>query len=250
MGGSRSSRIEQSRPMMSRNQDRPQDQRTTNTTTKTSLSGGSFPKSVSYAPVSQPVQPAYQPAEMPEQQYESVAQSPSQQPVSQGDNAYARGTRMGDAFIPPQPMEVSGSNGYASQISQQPSIQAQPAPAYYSPEEYQAQHQSQPQALQQARRKSPSLFERITSGYRRVEASIESLSTNDGDDFGTSQTQTHQGQQMQQRQQQRVVPTVSAPIPETNTIPAQGRLNIDAPSAPKTEEDELDIPAFLRRQTS
>lgn len=259
MTGGRSSRIEQSRPMMSRNQDRPQDQRAVDTITKTSLSGGSFPKSVSYAPVSQPVQPPYQPAEMPQQQYQSVGQSVSQpvsqqpipqQPVSQGDNAYARGTRMGDAFIPPQPMEVSGSNGYASQISQHPPIQAQPAPAYYPPEEYQVQHQPQPQALQQARRKSPSLFERITSGYRRVEASIESLSTNDGDDFGTSQTQPHQGQQMQQRQQQRVVPTVSAPIAETNTIPAQGRLNIDAPSAPKTEEDELDIPAFLRRQTS
>jgi hypothetical protein len=38
-----------------------------------------------------------------------------------------------------------------------------------------------------------------------------------------------------------------APIP---AMPAQGRLNIDAPSKPALEESELDIPAFLRRQAN
>jgi cell division protein FtsZ len=172
----------------------------------------SFPKSVQYAPISQP---AYQPQEM----------------VS-NEASFVRGTRMGDAYIPPQPMEVSGSVGYASQVAQNP---VQQAPVYAQQEQEPAQ--SQPSA----RRKSPSLFERITSGYRRVEASLESFSTAEADDFGGQQ-------QTAQRNQHRVVPTVSAPIAQQ---PAQGRLNIDVPSsAAKTEEDELDIPAFLRRQTS
>lgn len=182
----------------------------------------SFPKNFIYAPVSQPIQ---------------------QQPIYQQDAAsneasYVRGTRMGDAYIPPQPVEISGSIGYSSQVAQKP---VQQAPVYYQEEET-TQQQAQPQ--QAARRKSPSLFERITSGYRRVEASIESFSTNESDDFGGQQDQ-----QQVQRNQQRVVPTVSAPIAQQQ--PAQGRLNIDVPSsAAKTEEDELDIPAFLRRQTS
>ena len=185
----------------------------------------SFPKSFSYAPVSQPVQqqPIYQ------------------QEVASNEASYVRGTRMGDAYIPPQPVEVSGSVGYSSQVAQKP---VQQAPIYFQEEEA-VQQQAQPQPQQSVRRKSPSLFERITSGYRRVEASIESFSTSESDDFGGQQ----QGQQPTQRTQQRYVPTVSAPIAQQQ--PAQGRLNIDAPSsAAKTEEDELDIPAFLRRQTS
>jgi cell division protein FtsZ len=185
----------------------------------------SFPKNFSYAPVSQPVQqqPIYQ------------------QDVASNEASYVRGTRMGDAYIPPQPMEVSGSVGYSSQVAQKP---VQQAPVYYQQEES-APQQAQPQSQTPARRKSPSLFERITSGYRRVEASIESFSANEADDFGGQQ----QGQQQAQRSQQRVIPTVSAPI--AGQQPAQGRLNIDAPSSvAKTEEDELDIPAFLRRQTS
>ncbi len=183
----------------------------------------SFPKSFQFAPISQPIQ-----------------QPPYPQDVVANEPSYVRGTRMGDAYIPPQPMEVSGSVGYASQMAQNP---VQQAVAIAMPPQQQEEQQQQPQAQQpQARRKSPSLFERITSGYRRVEASIESFSTNEGDDFGGQQQAT-------QRSGQRVVPTVSAPIAQQQ--PAQGRLNIDLPSSPaKTEEDELDIPAFLRRQTS
>jgi cell division protein FtsZ len=39
----------------------------------------------------------------------------------------------------------------------------------------------------------------------------------------------------------------------SNAVPqaaAQGQLNIDAPAKPKQSEDELDIPAFLRRQAN
>lgn len=36
----------------------------------------------------------------------------------------------------------------------------------------------------------------------------------------------------------------------SGSVPTQGRLNIDTPAAPSREEDELEIPTFLRRQTS
>ena len=232
--GARASRFEQSRPVASRVQERAQEQRAAEAIANVAPARASFPKNVSFAPAPQQ---QVQEMEIAPQQvaYQAVAQ--------QAEPSYARGTRMGDAYIPPQPMEVGGNNGYASQMAQQAPAQAQPvaAPTYYAeePQQYVA-----PQAPAQARRKSPSLFERITSGYRRVEASIESLS-NEGDEFGAVQ---QQGQQ--QRPQQRVVPTVSTPVAQNTVAPAQGRLNIDTPSAAKTEEDELDIPAFLRRQTS
>ena len=247
MAATRSSRFEQARPAVaSRIQERAQEQRAAEAVAHVAPARASFPKNVSYAPsAAAPVsQPSYQaPVEMAPQQ-------PSYQAVAQADANYVRGTRMGDAFIPPQPMEVGGNNGYASQMAQAPA-QTQTAQNYYveeqAPQQVQTQVQTQVQAQAQARRKSPSLFERITSGYRRVEASIESLSGNEGDDFGAAQ-----GYDAQPRNQQRVVPTVSAPIAQHSAPqqPAQGRLNIDAPSAAKTEEDELDIPAFLRRQTS
>lgn len=197
----------------------------------------SFPKAVQYAPISQP---AYQPAPQPSYQ----------QPV-EAEPSYTRGTRMGEAYIPPQPMEVQGGNGYAAQMGQQP------APTYYPAEEpvaQQYQPQPAPQQQVQARKKSPSLFERITSGYRRVEASIESLSGNeDGYDF-TGEEQQQPAQQQRTYYQNRVAPSVGGAVGSGQVAmaqePAQGRLNIDAPSAAKAEEDELDIPAFLRRQTS
>jgi cell division protein FtsZ len=228
--GARASRFEQARPVASR----VQEQRTAEALANVAPARASFPKNVSYAPV----------AQQPYQEMEVAPQQVSYQAVAQAEPNYARGTRMGDAYIPPQPMEVGGNNGYASQMSQQAPSQAQPAPTYYAEEPQQVQYapQQAPTAPAQGRRKSPSLFERITSGYRRVEASIESLSANEGDDFGAVQ--------QQQGQQQRVVPTVSAPVAQNTVAPAQGRLNIDTPSAAKTEEDELDIPAFLRRQTS
>jgi cell division protein FtsZ len=185
-----------------------------------------FPKSFTMAPVSQP---AVQPV---------VNTAPQQ---SQQDAGYARATRMGDAFIPPQAVEVRGNNGYAAQMAQHPHQQTA---TQYAAEPQQEMYQ-EPVVTQQAKKKSPSLFERITSGYRRVEASIESFST-ENDDF-------NKGAEAQSpsynRPQARMAPSVSTQA-QAHAQPAQGRLNIDMPSQPKAEEDELDIPAFLRRQTS
>lgn len=197
----------------------------------------SFPKTVQYAPISQPMaQPMQQAYQQP---MEMVQPAPVQQ------QAYVSGARMGEAFIPPQPVEVSGNVGYASQVAQQPVQQAYQQPAY-EPQEMMMEEPAPQASAPVQRKKSPSLFERITSGYRRVGASIESMSGNDGDDFISAEPQQ---QAPSVRTQQRMAPSVSSAAVATQ--PAQGRLNIDMPSAAaKTEEDELDIPAFLRRQTS
>jgi len=179
---------------------------------------------VAAAPVQQ--QPAYQESAAPATQFDYATQ-----------NAAARGTRMGEAFIPPQPVMAQG--GYAQQQAAQavqaPVYQPQQAPATQAPAQHYAPAYEEAQAP--ARRKSPSLFERITGGYRRYSGS---------DDFGNEaaqpvQTESAPSLRAQPRMAQ-AAPAVSAP--------AQGRLNIDAPAAPKSEEEELDIPAFLRRQTS
>jgi cell division protein FtsZ len=193
----------------------------------------SFPKAVQYAPMPAPVaQPVQQPMAQPVyQQPMEMAQQPQQmvQPVMQPapqEIVYGRGARVGEAFIPPQPVEVMGGNGYASQIAQSPAYQVQAQ----APADYYETHQ---QPAPQARRKSPSLFERITSGYRRAEPN-----TAQADDF-LAPTEHPQA-----RTQQRMGPAVA------QQQPAQGRLNIDVPAGSKADEDELDIPAFLRRQTS
>ncbi len=185
-----------------------------------------------------------------------------------------RGTRMGESFIPPQPMEVEGE--YVGDMYQQKSFhqrQAAPmqqvvqqpvqqqAPVYQSapqqPAYYQEPVQQQPmyeqppvqqpvyapqeQVAPVARKKSPSLFERITGGYRRAEPVQEEnfVSAEESGETGSQSSGGGFGGGLGLRAPQRAV----APAP------AQGRLNIDAP-AQKADEDELDIPAFLRRQTS
>lgn len=187
-----------------------------------------------------------------------------------------RGTRMGDSFIPPQPMEVEGDYvgdmyqqksfhqqrqaAPMQQAVQQPVQQQAPVyqsapqqPAYYQePVHQQPMYEAQPpvqqpvyapqeQAAPVARKKSPSLFERITGGYRRAEPVQEEnfVSGEESGETGSQSSGGGFGGGLGLRAPQRAV----APAP------AQGRLNIDAP-AQKADEDELDIPAFLRRQTS
>ncbi len=187
-----------------------------------------------------------------------------------------RGTRMGDTFIPPQAVEVeSGYQGDIYQqaaavaqpvqpqrsfhqrpvVEEQPVMQQAPQQPVYEPQpvQYQqapvyneapvySQQQAGFDAPVQQRKKSPSLFERITGGYRRMEATVESFAGQDadlGDVAQGSAPAAGSAGGLGLRAPQR-----------TSPVPAQGRLNIDAPSAPKSEEDELDIPAFLRRQTS
>jgi len=169
-----------------------------------------------------------------------------------GGDGVPRAERMGSTFIPPMPMQVNKEDlpqpqyqtaGMVEQPEVATALQTEQVQASYSPQlddvsqqhvqEEQMQNTSTgssftlrppvPAAHKQTstlKKRSPSLFERITGVLRDDEAELVSLS-------------------------------------ETSTTPQQpakqGQLNIDAPSAPaatKNPEDELDIPAFLRRQAN
>lgn len=157
-------------------------------------------------------------------------QQPSYYPQQAATDAAMRGARVGNSFIPPRPAEPVG--GYAHQT-------AAVAPQPVMPEATVAP--AQPQA-QPEKKRSASLFERITGQIRRF----------------------HEDDGMIEQQ-----PAVQAPAPQSQGSfypaggvdlrapqrvpqqPAQGRLNIDQPSRPAGEEENpLDIPAFLRRQSS
>lgn len=151
-------------------------------------------------------------------------------------NTAMRGTLYKDSFIPPAPVEVeqSDGSGTASYIS---SFHGEHVPQGV---EQQAQPTSGlklnppkvPTPTQKKR--SPSLFERITGS---VQEHIDGL-TGAGHDV----------------QRQRMAPTATAggtrPLAKDSS-PSQGSLNIDAPSKPSSGgSDDLDIPAFLRRQAN
>ena len=145
----------------------------------------------------------------------------------------ARGQRYQGAFIPPQPVD-SGRDmneswsaptptSFSQQVEVQPAQITTPAPE---------------------KKKSSSLFERITSGIRREIAAVRDY---DHDDLGEVE---------QQREDVREARAPAAPAPRatasrrTPEMPAQGRLNIDSPAASPTGDPELEIPAFLRRQAN
>jgi cell division protein FtsZ len=177
--------------------------------------------------------------------------APSTAAALGGNNGVPRAERMGATFIPPMPMQVSKEDlpepqyhatGMVEQQDVATALQTEQVPTSFSPQldDVQPQQVQQeqmnntstgssftlrppvPAAHKQAstmKKRSPSLFERITGVLRDDEAELVSL--NEG----------------------------SAPQQPAK----QGQLNIDAPSAPaatKNPEDELDIPAFLRRQAN
>lgn len=234
------------------------------------------------AAVSMAARKAYSPAATPAASREAFSQpefeveaEPAKVAASGGMGM--KGMRMGESYIPPQPVEAPVTESYGADMYQQAAAQpvGQPAPQpmaqpqqshSFGQQSSGAFHQRSAQQPQQpvmrpqqpvyeepmapapaapsysggeaAKKKAPSLFERITGGYRRMEASIESFTGSDDDGFGEASSQQSSQGGLGLRAPQR------AP-----SAPAQGRLNIDAPSQ-KAEEDELDIPAFLRRQTS
>ena len=116
---------------------------------------------------------------------------------------------------------------------QQPQM-AQPSPVIIPAP---VQQQTQPE-----KKKSSTLFERITGQIRRFHEEV----TDSSDDLAPVQApQQQQGQGMYYPQ-----PDLRAQRQAAPQNPAQGRLNIDSPSRPAEEENPLDIPAFLRRQSS
>ena len=155
------------------------------------------------------------------------------QPQAAAQASGLRGTLHDGHFIPPkavvpEPQDMSGYGmaGYA------------PAQSGYN------LRPPTPGAGQQAAavKKTPSLFERITSGVRQAARSMD-MDDDIGADDGSQQAATGTGGGGFHNSL-RAAPRVAE-------NPAQGQLNIDAPSAERKQaEGDLDIPAFLRRQAN
>jgi cell division protein FtsZ len=162
-----------------------------------------------------------------------------QQPVQQATGM--RGTLHDGHFIPPKPLipepqDAPASTGYGySAPAQQPQGGYNLRPPVPGASAQQAQAQTQ----EVAQKKTPSLFERITSGVRRGVEQARQDDDNYDDGNASAATGTGGGG----------FHTALRAAPRISENPAQGQLNIDAPARAK-KEDELDIPAFLRRQAN
>jgi cell division protein FtsZ len=131
--------------------------------------------------------------------------------------------RSAESFIPPRPMDAVSRQAAPVQPAVQQTMQ-QPMPQAPAPVE---------------KKRSFSLFERVTGAVRRAE---------------------HASAPPASAPQQRAIPTLGTAMPtrasmtESNIAPVgQPRLGIDAPARPKVstpEDDLLEIPAFLRRQAN
>ena len=173
------------------------------------------------------------------------------------------------SFIPPSPVVPEKQDDVSSYMAM-PSTpryvapqQATPAPAYHAPQPTVAP-QAAPQNTAQTtapatnvdpaaqglvlrppvpagsqgvatteRRRTPSLLERITGAYGNMMNSDEREETT---------TETTGGESS-------AVSTSGLRAEKNVDAPSQGQLNIDSPAAP-AKEDDLDIPAFLRRQAN
>lgn len=163
-------------------------------------------------------------------------------------NETYRAVRYNDAFIPPAPMEPvrAPEPAYAQAQPVQQQVYA-PAPVAQQPVQ-QPQPHAQPQqgfALRPPvpaaqKKRAPSLFERFTQGLRHEEEDSDDASDAGSASGGNGGLRAPSRQSSYQAQQ---------------TPYQQGSLNIDAPAPVATRpgpqvEDELDIPAFLRRQAN
>lgn len=155
--------------------------------------------------------------------------------VAEADGMQLRGSTYGDSFIPPKPMEpdmkipesgvgphISNFHGMHAESGKKPqhrssSLQLNPPKSLY------------PSAVSQSKQpRAPSLFERITGS---VQQHIDNL--RDDSDMVKSQAQ----------------PT--APREKRPESPSQESLDINKPAKPAVKiDEELDIPAFLRRQAN
>lgn len=152
-----------------------------------------------------------------------------------------RGTRYQDAFIPPAAVEVQQAPRMMEQqmYVQQPVMHA-PAQAPVQQQPLQSSLTLRPPvpgAAAAPKKRTPTLFERFTQGLRHDDVA---------EDDGTTDTSGNTGN---------FGGGLRAPTKQTSyqAAPQQGRLDIDSPVATRSGpqvEDELDIPAFLRRQAN
>jgi cell division protein FtsZ len=170
-----------------------------------------------------------------------------------------RGSVQAGHFIPPSPIVpekqdvIPHAMPAAAPVYAQAPVAAAPAPqqqrVYAEPQQAQASVASQnglvlrppvPGAHAAERKKSPSLFERITGvgGFGQSSQEAQgSGETSQGSQGTGSAGSFHSGMRAER-------------APQTQA-PSQGQLNIDSPAASRAKSDEdLDIPAFLRRQAN
>jgi len=160
-------------------------------------------------------------------------------------NSALRGNVYNDAFIPPRAVEAdqvrTDTAGYASlSAGRRPASAEQPVQTGAGLTLRPPVPGASTTAQQQQKKRTPSLFERFTGPLWNHDSNRTEEDTSSGKGEGGSSSSggnagsSFHGQKRQQAQQQ--------PI-------QQGSLNI---GAPKTEnvDDELDIPAFLRRQAN
>ena len=165
-----------------------------------------------------------------------------QQPVQQASQAAGlRGTLHDGHFIPPkpivpepqEPVSPYGMTGYAAQQAAQQGYNLRPPV---------------PGANAAERKKTPSLFERITSGVRNAHARHVEESQQVAEDPFTT------GGGVEQQQVATGTGGFHSSLratPRAMEAPVQNQLNLDAPAASRAKsEEELDIPAFLRRQAN
>ena len=183
------------------------------------------------SPMTHFAQPEYAPVQQQVASAAAYAPQPAYQPVQPQayvEQEVARGQRYQGSFIPPQPVESGRDRNEAWST---------PTPTAYAP---QPEVQAAPiMAAAPEKKKSGSLFERITSGIRREIAAVR--------EYDQEVEQEAIAQPEYQPTAPKVEVRATRKAPE---MPAQGRLNIDAPSGPSAGDPELEIPAFLRRQAN
>ena len=178
----------------------------------------------------------------PVQSYVKANPEPVYAPAPQQSQGAMRGTRYNDSFIPPAPIEAPVSRNVSEPVQQQ--VQ-QPVQQQAAPSHGYTLRPPVPGASVQKKR-MPSLFERFTQGLRHEDDAMdvsEGETGNGGDEDGLRAAP----RQPQQPYQQSYQPS------SYQQAPQQGSLNIDAPVATRPGpqvDDELDIPAFLRRQAN
>jgi cell division protein FtsZ len=167
-----------------------------------SVQGGHFIPPSPIVPEKQDVIPHAMPTATP-----AYAQAPAQQAASQQQQTYVEPKQQTQAAAP---------------ASQGGLVLRPPVPGAHTAE----------------RKKSPSLFERITGvggfGHSSQEAQGSGEASQGSQGSGSSGG-FHSGLRAER----------------TSEAPSQGQLNIDSPAASRAKSDEdLDIPAFLRRQAN
>ncbi len=151
--------------------------------------------------------------------------------ASAPQNTALRGERYKEAFIPPRPVEIEAAELEQAVSQSVASGYASPAPMAQTGTS-RGMQLNPPRAASPERKRTPSLFERITGTVQHHLDGIRDV-------------------REEAAPRERTAPTAQSSSGFSQT-PSQGRLNIDAPAAkPRAAADEeLDIPAFLRRQAN